>query len=212
MKVQVKVCGLRTEADVSACVEAGVDMAGFNFWEKSKRYISPHEAARLVALLPGSVLPVGVFVRATPEKVRAACVASRVRMAQLHGDEDPGAFSLVPVPLLQVVRVPSGATLASLPSPVTPMVLVDAHVDGFGGGGQRFDWALARAAKETWGRAIFLAGGLTPENVRAAVLAVQPHGVDVASGVEREPGVKDPEKVRRFVAEVRAAEEDALHG
>lgn len=213
MNVRIKICGVRSLADVEACVRAGVDMVGFNFWPGSQRYIPPGEATALVKALPPSILPVGVFVQAAPQALFAACRVSGVTLAQLHGDEDPALYVGSPVALMQVIRVPADATAASLRAPRTPIALLDSRVKEFGGQGQPFHWALAAEAHRLWQTPVIIAGGLHPQNVRGAILMARPFGVDVASGVESSPGVKDADKVMEFVAEVRAAEiEGDRHG
>lgn len=204
MRTRVKVCGTTRLADALASVEAGVDAVGFNFWPGSKRHVPLDRAVEIAALLPAGVLRVGVFVRATPAQVRAVVAAVGLGAVQLHGDEDPADYSGVGAPLWQVLRIES-----ALPGSVSPHaaeLLLDARVDGFGGSGQRFDWSLAQGARK-FGLPFWVAGGLSPGNVGEAVRAARPMGVDVASGVESAPGVKDAALVRAFVAAVRAAEE-----
>jgi len=204
--VQVKICGLRRPEDARAAVRAGADALGFNFWPGSKRYLPPAEAGRIVRELPPFVAAVGVFVNATREEIAAAVLASGVGVAQLHGDEAPEACRDLPVRVVKAIRVGSEADvlgMAAFHDAGVGTFLLDAPSAGYGGSGARFDWALAASAKR-WGRVI-LAGGLTPRNVAEAIRAVRPWGVDVASGVEVVPGVKDAELMGRFVAEARAA-------
>jgi phosphoribosylanthranilate isomerase len=190
--------------DALDAIAAGVDAVGFNFWPGSKRHVDVARAREIVAALPHGVLRVGVFVRATPEEVRATVAEVGLGAVQLHGDEDPADHAGASVPLWQVLRIES-----ALPASVSPRaaeLLLDAKVEGFGGSGRSFDWSLARDARR-FGLPFWLAGGLTPANVGEAIRLAQPTGVDVASGVESRPGVKDPARVRAFVAAVRAAEE-----
>lgn len=204
MRTRIKVCGITRVEDALACVEAGVETLGFNFWPGSKRHVGVERAAEIASLLPRGVLRVGVFVRAAPEEVRATVAAVGLGAVQLHGDEDPGDYVEAGVPLWQVLRIES-----SLPDTVSSRaseLLLDARVEGFGGSGRSFDWSLARDARR-YGLPFWLAGGLSPANVGEAVRRAAPPGVDVASGVESRPGVKDPALVRAFVAAVRAAEE-----
>ncbi len=204
MRTRVKVCGITRLEDALACVEAGVDAVGFNFWPGSKRHLPVARAAEIAAALPAGVLRVGVFVRAVPEQVRAVVADVGLGAVQLHGDEDPADYAGVGAPLWQVLRIDS-----ALPESVSAQaaeLLLDARVDGFGGSGRSFDWSLAHGARR-FGVPFWVAGGLSPGNVGEAVRRAAPVGVDVASGVESSPGVKDPALVRAFVAAVRAAEE-----
>jgi phosphoribosylanthranilate isomerase len=204
VSIRVKICGMTRLEDALDAVAAGADAVGFNFWPGSKRHIDVARAKAIAAALPPGVLRVGVFVRAGPEDVRAAVAEVGLGAVQLHGDEDPVDHAGAGVPLWQVLRIES-----SLPASVSPRaaeLLLDAKVDGFGGSGRSFDWSVARSARR-FGLPFWLAGGLTPSNVGEAIRRAEPTGVDVASGVESRPGVKDPALVRAFVAAVRAAEE-----
>lgn len=204
MRTRVKVCGITRLEDALACVEAGVDAVGFNLWPGSKRYLPLEGAAGIAARLPSGLLRVGVFVRPTPEQVRTAVGALGLGAVQLHGDEDPADYAGVGAALWQVLRIES-----SLPVTVSPHaseLLLDARVDGFGGSGRRFDWSLARGARR-FARPVWVAGGLSPENVGQVIRQAAPAGVDVASGVESAPGLKDRARIRALVAAVRAAEE-----
>lgn len=203
MTTRVKICGITRLEDALGCVEAGVDALGFNFWSGSKRHVSLARAVDIAAALPAGVLRVGVFVRAAPGTVAAAVRAVGLGAVQLHGDEDPSDYAGVGAPLWQVLRIAS--TLPEAVSPRAAELLLDARVDGFGGGGRSFDWSVAHGARR-FGVPFWLAGGLSPDNVREAVQRAAPSGVDVASGVESAPGVKDLARVRAFVAAVRAAE------
>ena len=204
MSTRVKVCGITRLEDALACVEAGVDAVGFNLWPGSKRHVPLARAAQIAVVLPERVLRVGVFVRAPPDEVRAAVTALGLGAVQLHGDEEPADYARAGAPLWQVLRIESA--LPSSVSPAAAALLLDARVDGFGGSGRSFDWSLAHGARR-FGVPFWLAGGLSPGNVGEAVRRAAPMGVDVASGVESSPGVKDPALVRAFVAAVRAAEE-----
>jgi phosphoribosylanthranilate isomerase len=203
--VKVKVCGLTRAEDVRTCVEAGVDAVGFNFWPGSRRYLTLDAAERLADAVPETILRVGVFVRAPAADVRLAVQRARLQVVQLHGDEDPQEYSDIGVPLWQVVRIGGPESPPGMPSRAASAVLLDAHVEGQGGGGRRFDWGLVPWAR-AWRMPVWLAGGLTPENVGEALRRVAPDGVDVASGVESAPGVKDAGRIRAFLAAVRAAE------
>ncbi|MBI5069368.1 MAG: phosphoribosylanthranilate isomerase [Deltaproteobacteria bacterium] len=201
--VRVKICGITRLEDALAAAELGADALGFNFWPGSKRHVDPETAQAIVGRLPPFVTPVGVFVNQEPTEVLHLCALSRVTVVQLHGDEEPRDCAGHVMPVIKAFRVSGPADLAPIPRyHRAAAILLDAPGDGYGGSGQTFDWALARQA--TGGKPILLAGGLTPDNVAAAVRAVRPWAVDVASGVESAPGIKDHDKLARFI---RAAKE-----
>jgi phosphoribosylanthranilate isomerase len=201
--VQVKICGITREADALAAARLGADALGFNFWPRSRRYLPAEAAAPIVAALPPHVLPVGVLVDPTPEELLHAIAASGVRAVQLHGDEPPALCQAVPVPVVKGIRVRDAHSLAQLASYEVAGFLLDSATPGYGGSGTAFDWSLAAEAAASV--RVWLAGGLTPENVGEAVRRVRPHGVDVASGVESAPGVKDLAKVEAFIRNAKAA-------
>jgi phosphoribosylanthranilate isomerase len=199
----VKICGVTTPEDARAAVDAGADAIGVNLWPKSKRYADDTAARAVVAAIPANVLKVGVFVNAPAAEVAARVGALGLDLAQLHGDETPAAFAALPASqLIRVVRVRDEASFAAAGGWSPSLFLYDALVDGYGGAGVTAPWGLvSRLAR----RPFLLAGGLTPENVAEAIAATRPDGVDVASGVESEPGRKDRDRVRRFIEAARAA-------
>jgi phosphoribosylanthranilate isomerase len=198
----VKICGVTRLDDALAAVRLGADALGFNFWPRSKRYVPPAEARAIVRRLPPLVTAVGVFVDPTRDEVLRAVETAGVVMAQLHGDETPEFCASLPLPVLKAIRVVDARSVASLASYEVRGFLLDTPSAGYGGSGQIFDWSLvADVAREL---RVVLAGGLGPDNVAAAVRTVRPWAVDVASGVESAPGVKDEEKMRRFL--------EAAHG
>lgn len=201
--VKVKLCGFTRAPDVEAAVGLGADALGFNFWPGSKRYLPPERARALVRLLPPGVAAFGLFVNPTRDELLAALETSGVGVAQLHGDEPPALCLGLPVPVVKAVRVRDGHSLAALASYEVEAFLLDSASPGFGGSGETFDWGLAAEAARAV--PLWLAGGLDPSNVALAVRTVRPLGVDVASGVESAPGVKDVEKMRSFIAAARAA-------
>ena len=208
--IRVKICGLTRVEDAAAAVAAGADALGFNFWKRSPRFIDPARAARIVENIPSSVLTVGVFVDEEPERLLAIAEQTGVMALQLHGSETPeyvdrlGAY--LKIKALKVNDDFQPEVLQRYPS--ASIFLLDGYVVGMvGGTGRTFDWSLAIKAKE-YGK-IMLAGGLTHENVAAAVRRVEPWGVDVASGVESEPGKKDPRLIREFVRAARSVEMEA---
>jgi len=202
---RVKICGITRLEDALAAVRLGADALGFNFWPGSKRYLAPAAARAIIRALPPLVTTVGVFVNPSREEAVAAAAISGVQVLQLHGDESPELCSSLPLPVLKGLRVGGPAALALLGRYLgVAGFLLDAESPGYGGSGRTFDWSLVAGAAERV--TVILAGGLDPANVAEAVRAVHPYAVDVASGVESAPGVKDPELMSRFI---RAAKEPA---
>ncbi len=209
MSLLVKICGVTTAEDAAAVAELGADAIGVNLWPESKRYVGPQAARAVLEAIPAGVLKVGVFVNARAAEVTTLVEELGLDRAQLHGDEVAADFAaLDPARLIRAVRVRDAASFEAAAAWAPALWLYDAYVDGFGGGGVSAPWTvIARQAR----RPFLLAGGLTPENVAAAIRATRPDGVDVASGVERSPGspgsprLKDPAKVAAFIAAARAA-------
>jgi phosphoribosylanthranilate isomerase len=206
--VRVKICGVTNWPDAQAACEAGADLLGFNFYEKSLRRVSTADAAQMRAKLPAGVEAVGVFVNASPVDIISLRSFVRFGVAQLHGDESPAIVADVArtVPVIKAFRVNSAFALSAFDqySGVSAFLLDAAQAGQYGGTGQTADWDFARRAAPS--HRIILAGGLTPENVAAAIVHVRPYAVDVASGVESKPGKKDHAKLRDFLQEVRRAE------
>ena len=201
--VRVKICGVTSLEDALAAVRLGADAIGFNFWPRSKRYLLPATAGGIAARLPPGVATFGVFVDPSRAELEEALAASRVGVAQLHGDEPPDLALGLPVPVVKAIRVMDRDSLAALASWEVRAFLLDSASAGYGGSGKTFDWSLAAAVAAEL--PVFLAGGLGPENVAEAVRAVRPLGVDVASGVELAPGVKDAAKMKQFIARAKEA-------
>lgn len=207
--ILVKICGITNWPDAKAACDAGVNMLGFNFYEKSLRRVSTVEAATMRAKLPAGLQVVGLFVNAKPAEVASLHGFVRFNAAQLHGDETPAVVSEVmrTVPVIKAFRVGADFPLATLDKyhDAFAFLLDGARAGQFGGTGASADWNVARKAAAA--HRILLAGGLTPENVGAAIRAVRPYAVDVASGVESKPGKKDHMRLREFIEEVRRTEE-----
>jgi len=188
----VKICGITRPEDAEAAVEAGAGAIGFIFWPKSPRFIDPHRARAIAAALPPFVTAVGVFVNQPLAYVNGVASLVALGAVQLHGDETPEYAASVSRPVMKAVSV--GRDEARVwPSRVR--LLLDVHDPvARGGTGRTIDWAAAAdlAAR----REVILAGGLTPDNVADAVARVRPFGIDVSSGVERAPGIKDHERLR----------------
>jgi phosphoribosylanthranilate isomerase len=199
MSVKVKICGITNAPDALAAVKAGADLLGFMFYEASPRNISLHTAAEIARLLPPFVVKVGVFVDADEDLVMRAIGDCSLNLLQFHGDETPEYCAQFGLMSMKAFRIRDVESLTALPAYPTEAWLLDAFVKGKPGGtGEKFNWNLALEAKK-FGKPIFLAGGLTPANVAAAIEKVQPYGVDVSSGVEASPGKKDPAKVKAFI-------------
>ena len=218
-RTRIKICGMTRECDVDASVAAGADAVGFVLYPKSPRYVTIERAAELARRLPPFVTPVLLFVNEAPEWVAACCARIAQCMVQFHGDEtaqdcleetlggaraylraariplDEGAAQF---DLVEYARTYSGAQA----------ILLDAHVDGYGGGGRTFNWSLLPPSVNCH---LVLSGGLTPANVTDGILQLRPRcqslAVDVSSGVEMSKGIKDADKIHQFVAAVRAADE-----
>ncbi len=199
--VRVKICGVTRLEDALEAARLGADAIGFNLWPGSRRHAAPDEVRRIVERLPPFVTAVGVFVNQPRAEVLALVARTRIAAVQLHGDEPPEECAGYPLPVLKAVRVEGPESLAGLDRYPAGGFVLDAPSAGFGGSGRRFDWALARGAALRY--RIVLAGGLTPDNVQDAVRAVRPWAVDVASGVETSPGVKDPDRLARFIARAK---------
>jgi len=204
MSVKVKICGVTNVADALAAAEAGADMIGLNFYEGSPRHISLATAVEIHRALPPFVLRVGVFVNPAEDLVIRALGECGLSLLQFHGDETSEFCTQFGAMSLKAFRIQNAESLLPLEKYQTDAFLLDAHSkNGLGGTGETFNWDLAVEAQK-FGKPIFLAGGLSPENVSAAVRQVQPFAVDVSSCVESAPGRKDAAKVRAFIAAVRA--------
>jgi len=217
-RTRIKICGLTREADVDAAVHAGADAIGFVLYPPSPRHVSLEHAAHLAKRLPAFVNPVLLFVNASVEDTVAALKAIPGAWAQFHGDESPSDCAEVARisgrPFLRAARIPLNDAAASFPLleyahqySAAHALLLDAHVEGYGGGGKAFNWSLLPPNVNAH---LVLSGGLTPANVTDGILQVKPRckslAVDVSSGVEMSKGIKDPEKIHQFVAAVRAAD------
>lgn len=200
MSVKVKICGITNVADAHAALDAGADMLGFVFCESSPRSVTVETAADIAAALPAGAVKVGVFVNPPEALVSRAILECGLNLLQFHGEEPPEFCTQFGLMSIKAFRVRDAESLKSLTRYPTDAWLLDTFVAGQAGGtGQTFNWELAVEAQKL-GKPIFLAGGLTPENVALAVTRVRPFAVDVSSGVEAAPGRKDHAKVRAFIA------------
>ncbi|MDU0457677.1 MAG: phosphoribosylanthranilate isomerase [Geobacteraceae bacterium] len=204
--IKIKICGITNIEDALAAVEAGADALGFVFYNKSPRNISPDQAAGLIRRLPPFVQTVGLFVNEELAAVNGIADRCGLDIVQLHGDEAPEYCSGVRRRLIKAFRVKDETCLDLINNYDVAACLLDAwSPTAYGGTGKTFNWEIAAAAAAS--KRIILAGGLTPENVAAAVKTVRPYAVDVSSGVESAPGIKDREKMRSLVRNVRTAGE-----
>ncbi|MDB4974151.1 MAG: Phosphoribosylanthranilate isomerase [Myxococcaceae bacterium] len=204
MAVRVKVCGVTSLADARACVEAGVDAIGLNFWSRSVRRCDETEARTIVQTLRGKTLFVGVFVDQPVAEIERLVREVGLDCVQLHGEEPSATVQHFLPHAYKALRVRGEEVLTEVRSFPGEYILLDAYVAGMPGGtGAVFDWQLAKQVALE--RKLTLAGGLTPDNVVEAVQAVRPWCVDTASGVESAPGVKDHELVRQFIARAKSA-------
>lgn len=231
MRTRIKICGLTREQDVDAVAEAGADAAGFVLYDKSPRHILPHRAAVLARRLPAFVTPVLLFVNAMPGQVRLACELIPNAVLQFHGDETPQQCLMLakaaserphPRAFLRAARIP----LQGAPDVAggafdlvkyahdyahAQAILLDAQVEGYGGGGKTFEWSQLPPNVDAH---LVLSGGLTPANVGDGIRLLRPRckslAVDVSSGVEASKGVKDAGKIQAFVAAVRAQDTTSM--
>jgi phosphoribosylanthranilate isomerase len=203
--VHVKICGITSLEDAQAAVDAGADALGFVFYPPSPRCVTPEQAKRIAQKLPPFVTTVGLFVDLAPDLVNDMAAHCGLDRIQLHGRETPEFCRRVKQPVIKAFRIKNADSLAHLSGYRVSAYLLDAYVAGAlpGGTGASFSWHLAAQAKP-YGPVI-LAGGLTPENVATAIAQIHPYGVDVSTGVERAPGLKDHQKVHEFIARAKAA-------
>ena len=206
MRTRIKICGLTREADIDAAVEAGADAVGLGFYARSPRAVTLERAAALAGRLPPYVTPVGLFVNAAPAQIAAAVHAIPALVLQFHGDETPADCEAAGRPYLRAARMAPGLDLLDFASRFRSAqgLLLDALVEGYGGGGKVFDWSLIPYGGVP--HRLVLSGGLDAANVIAGVRKVRPWAVDVSSGVESAKGIKEPGAIRRFCDAVREAD------
>ncbi|HSE92914.1 MAG TPA: phosphoribosylanthranilate isomerase [Methylomirabilota bacterium] len=219
--IRVKICGITNAEDAMTAVEASADALGFIFVENTPRYVTPEQVAAIIGRLPPFVTPVGVFWDHPRGHVKAVAETCGLRALQFHGDETPEDVAGYDLPVIKTVKLPPVSTIEGLReyrvgdwaqvlrySPVSSAVLLDTAARWSEGEAREpLEWQTVRWLQSGTGRRfrLILSGGLTPDNVARAVIVAQPYAVDVNSGVEARPGKKDPDKVRRFVAEARRA-------
>jgi len=199
----LKICGITRLVDALHAVREGATALGFVFWPDSPRRISPEQAREIIAVLPSEVTPVGVFVNEPPDGVRDVVSTTGIKAVQLHGDEVAHDFHFLECPILRSVTLEEMSERSRRWPAGTTWLLDAADRVRRGGTGVPIDWSRAYAVARH--NKVVLAGGLTPSNVEEAIRTVQPFGVDVSSGVESSPGIKDVEKVASFVTNARRA-------
>ena len=205
MSVTVKICGITSQADARAAAAAEADAIGLMFYKESPRHVTIEQAKEICEVLPAHIMRVGVFVNTDEALINRALSECLLNILQFHGDETPEDCAQYPVMTLKAFRVQGPETLEQMKDYSTAGFLLDAYTkEARGGTGEKFNWDLAVQAQQLR-KPVFLAGGLTPDNVAEAVRKVEPFGVDVSSGVESEPGKKDPEKMVAFVKAAKSA-------
>lgn len=206
LKVKVKICGITNWPDARRAIDAGADFLGFNFYAGSPRYVAPAKARQIVRRLPKGIASVGVFVNASEKSMLEIAQSVGLDRLQLHGDESPSTVERLgrSLPVIKALRVRKSLRASQLARFKHASALL---LDGFdpalwGGTGKSFDWRLTHRARRTRTAKLFLAGGITPENVAQAIRTAKPYAVDVCSGVEAKPGKKDPKRLKSFMREV----------
>jgi len=207
-RTRIKICGITREDDLATAVTAGADALGFVFYAPSPRHLTPQRAAQLLARVPAFVTKTGLFVNESAAVVAEVLAQVPLDLLQFHGDEDAAYCAQFGRPWIKAARVKPGLDLLEYATAFAGAsgvagLLLDAHVDGYGGGGKTFDWSLIPPSLPL---PVILSGGLHPGNIVEAVSAVRPWAVDVSSGVERARGIKDAQKITEFIAGVRDAD------
>lgn len=204
----IKICGITNLDDALASVAAGADALGFNFYKLSPRYITPQNAREIVVQLPAPVLTVGVFVNEeSPESVRNIASEAGIKALQLHGDESPRyCQELADRFVIKALAVSTNFDNQIVHAYQTEAIMLDTKDNALRGGtGRRFDWSIAKQVNQL-GKKIFLAGGLSPDNVSEAIETVRPYAVDACSALEEKPGIKNHERLRAFVDAARSVQ------
>ena len=207
-RTRIKICGITRDEDLATTLRAGADAVGFVFYPPSARYVSVEKARALELQIPPFVTRVGLFVNARPEDVVNVLHTVPIDLLQFHGDEDADYCKQFRRPWIKAIRVRSGVDLLKSAREFSSAqaLLLDAYVDGYGGGGEAFDWGMI---PDELGIPVILSGGLHPGNIGDAVARVRPWAVDVSSGVEvagGPKGIKDPRRIEEFIAGVRNAD------
>ncbi len=204
MSLEIKICGITRLEDALKAVELGADYLGFNFYEKSPRYISPDTLAGLGSGLPAHVKRVGIFVNSPHDEIMRIAELCSLSIIQLHGDEDLLQLPAMPLPIWKAVRVTPSERALPADAQAAERIVLDSSVEGlYGGTGRQIDLEAAAAIASQ--APVMLGGGMNPDNVAEAVARVKPIGVDVASGVESSPGIKDHARMAAFIDAARSS-------
>ena len=205
MSVRIKICGITSIVDATAAIEAGADALGFMFYEQSSRFLTAEKAKAIIRELPAHVTKVGVFVDEDVDTVNQTAETAGLDTLQFHGSEPPDFCSKFQQNTIKAFRVKDSESIGQLHDYNTNAWLLDSYVKGIlGGTGEKFNWNLAVEAKRL-GKPIILAGGLTPDNVRDAINQVEPFGLDVSSGVESSPGIKEASKITKLIKNAKGS-------
>ncbi len=200
--VKVKICGITCIEDALFAVEAGANALGFVFYKESKRYIEPPKAGEIISKLPPFLTTVGVFVNQNPNEINEIKEVTGIDAFQLHGNEPPQICREIRGKVIKAIRVKDSIRLKEVEKFPVETILFDTYSPKeFGGTGEHFNWEILRGLKTS--KRIILSGGLDPENVAEAIRIVNPYAVDVSSGVEKSPGKKDLEKIKKFIEALR---------
>ncbi|WP_462137313.1 phosphoribosylanthranilate isomerase [Candidatus Mycalebacterium sp.] len=203
---KVKVCGITNADDAIMAADMGAAVVGFIFYPGSRRHVEPEPAALIASLLPSNVVKAGVFVNQEVDFIGGVMESVGLDLAQIHGDETPQFCSQIPGVYMKAIRVKNRDSLKEIDDYDSNFVLLDTFADRqFGGTGRTFDWDLLRGI-DLKGKKLFLSGGLNSGNVAESIGAAKPYAVDVCSGVEKKPGVKDSGKLKQFMEEVKIAD------
>jgi phosphoribosylanthranilate isomerase len=206
VSVKVKFCGITRPEDATMAAALGADAIGFVFYEKSPRYIEPAAAAEIISRLPPFVCKVGLFVNSEKERVERIVSETGIDLVQYHGDESPAKCESGPKPWMKAIRVHRETNIEAEAARFggASAIFLDAYDDAaYGGTGRSFDWGVI---PRDMPRPVILAGGLTPQNVGEAIRIAAPYAVDVSGGIESYEGIKDPAKMKKFLAEARSIE------
>ncbi len=204
----IKICGITNLDDALAAVAAGADALGFNFYKPSPRYVTPRNAREIMDQLPGELMTVGVFVNEeSPESVRNIAAEAGVAAFQLHGDESPGyCRELADRFVIKTLAVSANFDSQMVHAYETEAIMLDTKDNALRGGtGRRFDWSIAKQVNQL-GKKLFLAGGLSPDNIAEAIAMVRPYAVDACSALEDKPGIKNHARLRAFVDVARSVQ------
>ena len=206
-EVGIKICGIRSLDDAMLSVNCGANSLGFNFWSKSKRYITRNQIQEWIPFIGERIERVGVFVNADPDEVISLLEDNVIDVAQFHGDEPPSYCEFISerFKVIRAVGVKDAKSLDALSSSNIDTILLDAYCpDNYGGTGRSFEWGIGEMfVKQNPQTNVILAGGLDPSNVSDAIKSVRPSAVDDASGVENDIGFKDPDSIKKFISAIK---------